>query len=60
MEDITYASVVGRIMYGMVCSRQNLSYAVSVISWFIENLGQEHWYALKRVLRYLNGTLKVV
>jgi len=58
MEGTLYVSGVGSIMYGMVCSRLDLSYAISVISRFMANPGQVHWQALKWVLRYLNGTLK--
>jgi len=58
MAGTPYASGVGSIMYGMVCSRPDLSYAISVISRFMENPGQMHWQALKWVLRYLNGSLK--
>jgi len=58
MEGTPYTSGVGSIMYGMVCSRPNLSYAISVISRFMENLGQVHSQALKWVMRYLNETLK--
>lgn len=38
----------------MVYSRLNLAYAVSIVSWFMENPGQ----TLEWVLRYLNGHLK--
>jgi nitrogenase subunit NifH len=41
MEGTPYASGVGRIMYGMICSRYNLAYAVSIVSHFMENLGVE-------------------
>ncbi|WJX64387.1 hypothetical protein P8452_49170 [Trifolium repens] len=58
MESTPYASGVGSIMYGMVCSRPDLSYAISVVSRFMANPGQVHWQALKWVLRYLNGSLK--
>jgi len=58
MEGTPYASGVGSIMYGMVCSRPGLSYAISVISRFMANPGQVHWQTLKWVLRYLNGSLK--
>ena len=58
IEGTPYASEVGSIMYDMVSSRPDLSYAISVISRFMENLGQVHWQALKWVLRYLNETLK--
>ncbi|PON41342.1 hypothetical protein PanWU01x14_290110 [Parasponia andersonii] len=43
-------------MYGMVCSRPDLGYAVSVISRFIANPGKAHWEALKWTLRYLKGS----
>ncbi|WJX16947.1 hypothetical protein P8452_06919 [Trifolium repens] len=58
MESTPYASGVGSIMYGMVCSIPDLSYAISVVSRFVANPGQVHWQALKWVLRYLNGSLK--
>jgi len=58
MEGTPHASGVGSIIYGLVCSRPDLSYAISVISRFMANSGQVHWQALKWVLRYLNETLK--
>jgi len=58
MESTTYASRVGSIMYGMVCSRPDLAYAVSIVSRFMANSGIVHWQVLKWVLRYLNGSLK--
>lgn len=35
-----------------------MAHAASIISRFMENLGQAHWEALKWVLRYLKGSLK--
>jgi len=58
MEGTPYENRVGSIMYGMVCSSPDVSYALSVISRFMANPGQVYWQALKWVLRYLNGTLK--
>lgn len=46
-------------MYLMVCSRPNLAYAVSVVSKFMANLGQEHLEALKWILRYVKGLTKI-
>jgi len=42
MDGTSYANGVGNIMYGMVCSRPELSYAISVISRFMANPGQVH------------------
>lgn len=46
MEQVPYASEVGNIMYGMVCSRPNLAYDISVVSRFMANPGFFHWEAL--------------
>ena len=59
MEEITYASIVGSIMYAMVCSRPDLAYAASMISRFMSNPRMEHWNAVKWVLRYLKGSTNV-
>lgn len=56
MECIPYASGVGSIMYGMVCSRPDLAYAISVVSRFMANPGTCHWEALKWTMRYLKGS----
>jgi hypothetical protein len=46
MESTPYSSGVGSIMYGMVCSRPDLTYAVSIVRLFMENPGIVHWEAL--------------
>ena len=47
MEEIPYASVVGSIMYAMVCSKSDLAYVIGMISRFMSNSGREHWNAMK-------------
>jgi hypothetical protein len=44
-------------MYLSSTTRPDISFAVSKLSRFISNLGDTHWHALERVLRYLNGTM---
>ena len=39
---ISYASVVGTLMYAMVCTRPAIAYVFGVISQFLSNLGKEH------------------
>ncbi|XP_042041496.1 secreted RxLR effector protein 161-like [Salvia splendens] len=56
MDKIPYASIVGSIMYTMVCTRPDLSHAISVASRFMSNPGIELWHMLKWILRYLRGT----
>lgn len=53
---VPYSSVVGCLMYAMVLTRPDISYAVSVVSKYMANPRQEHWKAVIWVLRYLKGT----
>ncbi|KAG8478904.1 hypothetical protein CXB51_028750 [Gossypium anomalum] len=59
MSHVPYSSAVGSLMYAMVYSRPDLSYAVSVVSRYIVNPGKEHWKAVQWILRYLRGTTDV-
>ena len=56
MQGIPYASAVRSLMYTMTATRPDLGYAISSLSAYIGNPGQEHWKAVKRVLRYLRHT----
>jgi len=42
MSHVPYASVVGSLMYVIVCTRPDLTQAVSVMSKYIGNPGKEH------------------
>ncbi|XP_056164317.1 secreted RxLR effector protein 161-like [Syzygium oleosum] len=57
MARIPYASAVGSLMYAMVCTRPDIAQAVGVLSRYMSNPGREHWNAIKRVFKYLRGTL---
>ena len=57
MDSIPYASGVGSLMYAMVCTRPDIAYAMSIVSRFIADPGEEHWYALKWIMRYIAGSL---
>eukprot|EP00253_Pinus_taeda_P023270 PITA_23270 len=56
MSRVPYASVVGSLIYAMVCTRPDIAHAVGVLSGFMSKPGKEHWTAVKRVFRYLRGT----
>ena len=47
MLKIPYASVVGSLMYAMVCTRSDIAHAGGVVSRFLSNPGKEHWVAVK-------------
>jgi len=56
MSHVPYASVVGIIMYVMVCTRLDITHAMGLLSRFISKPWKEHWTTMKQVLRYLRGT----
>ena len=56
MTKIPYASMVGSLMYAMVCTRPDIAQAVGVVSRFMNNPRKGHWEAIKWILRYLRGT----
>ena len=56
MMKVPYASVVGSLMYAMVCTRPDIGYVVGVVSRLMSNPGKEHWNMVKWILRYLKGT----
>jgi hypothetical protein len=43
-------------MYSMVCTRPDISHSVGVVKRFFANPGEQHWQAVKWILRYLKGT----
>lgn len=43
-------------MYAMLLTRPDIAYVVSIVSKFMVNLRNEHWRAVKWILRYLKGT----
>ncbi|KAJ7527473.1 hypothetical protein O6H91_16G056300 [Diphasiastrum complanatum] len=57
MQRYPYRSLIGSLMYTMVCTRPDISTATEKLNQFLANPGLEHWQAAKRVL-YLTGTLK--
>lgn len=40
MAKVPYACAVGNLMYVMVCTRQDISHAMGVVSKFMSNLGR--------------------
>ena len=56
MVQVPYSSAIGSIMYAIVCTRSDISQAVSVVSRYMSHPGKTHWQAVKWILRYLQGT----
>ena len=47
------------MMYAMIATRPDLAYPIRVVSQHMARPGSMHWMAVKRIMRYLNGTSDV-
>src|SRR4051812_39122606 len=56
MSTVPYASAIGSVKYAMICTRPDVSYALSVCSKYQSNPGNAHWVEVKNILKYLNRT----
>ncbi|WVZ81432.1 LOW QUALITY PROTEIN: hypothetical protein U9M48_028809 [Paspalum notatum var. saurae] len=56
MSETPYASAIGSIMYAMICTRPDVSLALSVTSRYQSCPGEDHWIAVKNILKYLRRT----
>ena len=52
-----YREAVGSLMYLSVATRPDITFAVNQASRFLENPTTVHWKAVKRILKYLKGTI---
>ncbi len=50
-------SLIGCLMYLMICTRPDLSISVNILSRYASKNNRELWECLKRVLQYLKGTI---
>ena len=57
MEGVPYKIGVGSLMYAMVDTRVDLAFAVSMVSQFMSKAGPPYWMVVKRIIKYLKGTL---
>ena len=54
VDSTTYRQLIGSLIY-LTTTRPNLSYAVIILSCFMQEPLDNHWNAAKRVLRYIQG-----
>lgn len=57
MVNVPYMQAIGCLLFAAKISRPDICYAVNVLSRFSNNPGKPHWEAVKRVMRYLKGTI---
>ncbi|RVW40113.1 Retrovirus-related Pol polyprotein from transposon TNT 1-94 [Vitis vinifera] len=58
MQKVPYASVVGSLMYAMVCTRLDIAHVIGVVNRFLSNPGKEQRATVEWILRYLMDTSK--
>jgi len=56
MSSVPYASAIGSIMYAMICTRPDVANALCIASRYQANPGEQHWMAVKCILKYLRRT----
>jgi len=55
--DAPCRNLIGSLMYVMICTRPDLSAVVNILSRYSNKNNRELWCYLKRVLRYLKGSI---
>ena len=56
-DQLRYSQIIDSLMYLASATRPDISFAVSKLSQFVSNPGDNYWCALERVMRYLKGTM---
>jgi hypothetical protein len=59
MSKVPYASAIGSIMYVMISTRPDVSYALSATSRYQSDPGESHWTKVKNILKYFRRTKDV-
>lgn len=59
MKRVPYREAVGRLLYLSIATRPDISYAVGVLCRFLSNPGEQHWNAVKHLLRYLKHSINI-
>ena len=52
-----YQSAIGSLLYLSVGTRPDITYAVSTMAKFGASPTEKHWIGVKRIMRYLKGTV---
>ena len=58
-DNVPYREAVGSLMYLATGTRPDIAYAVSCVSQALEKPTRKHWIMVKRIFRYLRGTMQM-
>jgi len=53
---IPFREAVGALIFISIVSRPDIFYSVNQISRFVNNFNENHWNAVKKIMKYLKGT----
>ena len=56
MKTVSYASIIGSLMYVMLCTKPDICYSVGMVSKYQSSPSREHWIDVKHILKYLRRT----
>jgi hypothetical protein len=59
MSKVPYASAIGSIIYAMIGTRPDVSYALSAMSKYQSDPGESHWTVVENILKYFRRTKDV-
>lgn len=59
IENIPYREAVGSLMFLAIVSRPDIMYSIGLVSRYLQNPTTAHWNAVKRIFKYLKGTLNI-
>lgn len=54
-----YREAVGNLMFLQVVSRPDIMFAVNIAARAFENPSEGHWFIVKRIMRYLKGSVDI-
>lgn len=54
---VPFKEAIGSLLYLTIISRPDIAYAVSIVSQYAETPKKIHWNAIKRIFKYIKGTL---
>ena len=56
--NVPYKEAVGSLLYLALVTRPDIAYSVHAVSKYAESPKKIHWNAIKRILKYIKGTIK--
>lgn len=57
--NVPYPVTIGSLMYAAIATRPDIAFAVQHLAQFTSRPSEAHWRAVKHVLRYIKGHLRV-